>query len=418
MKVCIVGAGSSYTPELIEGLGKVRETFAVSELALYDIDEYRLDTVYGFCVRYAKNLGLDMKITKTTERAKAFDGASFINTQIRVGGNAARANDEKIPLSMGILGQETTGPGAMMKALRTIPAMIDIARDVERICPDAWIINYTNPTGMVTEAVMNETNAKIAGLCACGMGPQTIVGKALGVEPSSVRYDMAGLNHMSSAYNFYVGGKAVTPEELDKIYNEFGGSDGREYMKPLGVLANPYMDHYYYPAKKLKYHMDREIVRGEEIMELEKDLFQEFLDESVIDKPKGLEKRGGGGYSDLALSVMSAIYNNVDSWIVVNVRNNNILDFLPKDAVIEAPCIVNASGIRPIAVEQPPKAVQALIFEVKMYEQLAVEAAVKGCPDKAIEALLAHPLVRDYAVVQELWPKLFEANRQYLPQFK
>jgi len=417
MKICIVGAGSSYTPELIEGLAKMQTELPVTELALYDIDEYRLDTVYGFCLRYAKNLGLDVKITKYTDREKAFDGASFINTQIRVGGNAARANDEKIPLSMGLLGQETTGPGAMMKALRTIPVMIDIARDVEKICPDAWIINYTNPTGMVTEAVMDETNAKIAGLCACGMGPQKIVGDALGVEPNLVRYDMAGLNHMSSAYNFYVAGKRLTDEELDKVYDQFGGSDGREYMKPLGVLANPYMDHYYYPAKKLKYHMDREVCRGEEIIELEKELFREFLDENVIDKPKSLEKRGGGGYSDLALSVMSAIYNNVDSWIVVNVRNNNTLDFLPKEAVIEASCIVNASGIRPISVEQPPKAVQALIFEVKMYEQLAVEAALTGNEDKAIEALLAHPLVRDYEVIPELWSKLLEANRPYLPQF-
>jgi len=418
MKICIVGAGSSYTPELIEGLSGMRTELPVTELAFYDIDESRMDIVYGFCLRYAKHLGIDIKITKYSNRRKALEGSCFVNTQIRVGGNAARVLDERIPLSFGVLGQETTGAGGMMKALRTIPAMIDIANDVVDVCPDAWIINYTNPTGIVTEGVLRETKAKIAGLCSCGMQPQQIVGGALGVAPNTVRYDMAGLNHMSSAYNFYVGSRSITFDELQKVYKQFDIDGDRAYMCGLNILANPYMEYYYHPIKKVQEMLAKPLVRGEEVIELEKELFRDFADESVCDKPKSLEKRGGGGYSELALGVMNAIYNDLNSWIVVNVKNENTLDFLPKDAVIEAPCIVNSSGIRPIAVSPPPRVIQALIEEVKAYEQLTVDAALTGDESIAISALMTHPLVRDYGIVRELWPKLLEAHKKYLPQFK
>jgi len=419
MKIAIIGAGSSYTPELVLKLyetNKISEKLPVSEIALMDTDEKRLDVMFGFCRRYAKNLGYSVHFTQTTDLRKAVDGAKFVVTQIRVGGNRARVWDEKIPISHGLVGQETTGAGGFMKALRTVPAMVEIGNCVSELSPDSWIVNYSNPTGIVAEGVIKATKAKIAGLCAGGMFPAGWTSRALNVPAEQVRYDYAGLNHMNFAYNITVNGRSVTNEEMEKIMRAVGSVDF-ELLKKIGAVASPYL-HYYFHEKYTVEHMkNASETRGEQVLALEKEIFDGYSDENNSEVPQALHKRGGGGYSDVAIGIMDSIYNNIDTFMVVNVPNNNILPFLPNDAVIETACMVNAGGIKSVTIDPPPKSVWGLISAVKNYEQLTVEAALTGCKDTALLALVAHPLVRDYDVAKPLLDELLEANKDYLPLF-
>ncbi len=416
LKIAVVGAGSPYTPELIEGLARFRDKLPVREIYLMDINERRLEIMLGFCRRFAKHLDYNVKIEATTDRKTAFKNADFINTQIRVGGNERRVFDEKIPLKYGIIGQETTGPGGFMKALRTIPVMMDIAKDVEKYSPDAWVVNYTNPTGLVTEALKKYTGVKMVGLCAGGMRPGFRVAEALSVDYQRVKYDYVGLNHMNFAFNFTVDGRPLTEEEFGKA-SELVGSVDVELIKKMGLMPSAYMQYYYHTSKKLKEFKEAKYTRGEEVLMLEKEIYDAYADPKQDTKPAALAKRGGGGYSEVALGVMKAIYNDEDRWLVVNVPNNGAIRMLPDDAVIETPCMINRAGIKPLAINNVPPTVWGLICAVKNYEQLAVEAAVKGDRDMALFALMAHPLVRDYDVAKPMLEELLEANKDYLPQF-
>ena len=416
MKISIIGAGSPYTPELIEQLANMDEALPVKEFSLMDIDAERLEIMHGFCQRFVDRLKFDVRITKTMNRQESIEGSTFVITQIRVGGNAARVKDERIPLTMGLIGQETTGAGGFAKGLRTIPVMIDIARDVEKFAPDAWIINYTNPTGLVAEAVIKHTKAKIAGLCAGGIFARDWVAGALNVSPNDVRYDFAGLNHMNFSYNITVKGKPLTPDEFAAAAEKVGSVD-KDLIIMLGALPSPYLQYYYHTSKKVDESIKAPKTRGEEVIELEKVLFKEFADPDINTKPESLKKRGGGGYSEVATAVMDAIYNNKDTWVVVNVPNAGVFSFLPDDAVIEVPCIVNAAGIKPLTQGKPPDAVWGLISAVKNYEILTVEAAVSGNRDIALLAMLAHPLIGDYECAKELLDKILEANIEYLTAF-
>jgi len=416
MKVCVIGAGSPYTPEIIEKFAEMKESLPIKEISLMDIDDKRLDIMHKFCLRYAHHLVFDVKISKTNDRKQAIKNSTFVITQFRVGGNASRVNDERIPLSMGLIGQETTGAGGFAKGLRTIPVILDIARDVEEISPEAWIINYTNPTGLVAEAVIKHTNAKIAGLCAGGFFARDWVAKALNVPPQDIRYDFAGLNHMNFSYNITIKGKPLTSEEFALAAEQVGCVDKSLILK-LGALPSPYLQHYFHTSRKVKEAVAAPQTRGEEVIELEKEIFGEFANPDICTKPEALKKRGGGGYSEVATTVMDAIYNNKDSWVVVNVPNNGVFPFLPDDAVIETPCIVNAAGIKPLIQGSPPDMVRGLISAVKNYESLAVEAAVSGNRDTALLALLAHPLVREFESAEILLDRILETNKEYLPSF-
>jgi 6-phospho-beta-glucosidase len=415
-KIVIIGAGSSYTPELVEKLSRTQDAVPVDELRLMDIDEKRMDIVAGFCRRYAARLGFNLHITTTTSRAQALDGVDFVDVQLRVGGNAARINDEKIPLKYGLIGQETTGPGGMMKGFRTIPVMLDIARDVEIYSPNAWIINYTNPTGLVSEAINTNTRAKILSLCSGGLFPGEQAARKLQVPVSTVRYDYIGLNHMNFAYNFTIEGRKITDEEYDAILEDTGILSTK-LLRRLRLYPSPYLQYYFETSSRIKHLREAKQTRGEEVLALEKKIFAAYADPSINEKPQALAERGGGGYSDVAISVISAIWNNCDAWIIANVPNQGTIQFLPDDAVIETPCIINAAGARPLIIPDLPQAVWGLISAVKNYEQLAVKAAVEGSRELAELALLAHPLVGDYGIIVPLLDDLLEANRQYLPQF-
>ncbi|MDO4387129.1 MAG: 6-phospho-beta-glucosidase [Clostridia bacterium] len=416
IKIAVVGAGSSYTPEIIEGLMQRKDTIPVREVALYDINERRLEIMANFCRRYAAHMNYDVKITHTTNRTEALTDADFLNVQIRVGGNQARVQDEKIPLSYGIVGQETTGPGGFMKACRTIPVMIDLAREVERVCPNAWIVNYTNPTGLVTQAVQTNTNAKIAGLCAGGFFPRDNLHKYMGFDRDEITYDYFGLNHMNFAYNVMIGNRPLTREEFDTFAERQERYDPEE-MKTLGMFLTPYLRWYYNTQELLDKNMKAEKTRGEMVLEIEKEIFEALEDPNCVTKPEALKRRGGGGYSEIAIGIIEAMVNNRDRWMVINVPNKGTIPFLPDDAVIETGCLVNAAGIHPLKLSSIPESVWGLTCAVKNYEQLAVKAAVTGDRRTAYLALMAHPLVRDWGKVKPMLDEMLEANRAYLPQF-
>jgi 6-phospho-beta-glucosidase len=418
MKISIIGAGSSYTPELFERLAQMRSQLPVTDITLMDIDSYRLGAVKAFCERFARHLGMDVRIGSTTDLDEAVSGSTFVNTQIRVGGNACRVNDEKIPLSMGLLGQETTGAGGFMKALRTIPAMLKIADSIEKNAPDAWMINYTNPTGIVSQAIHDNTQIKCAALCYGGVRAADRAAAALGVDAKDVQYDIFGLNHCNFAYNFRVRGRALTEEELYKVAENVS-EVAVDLTSRLKAVPSGYTQYYYHRQKKVEALFAQNKTRGETVLELEKEIYADFLNSSFDQKPPSLKKRGGGGYAAVALSVMDAIYNNRDTWHVINVPNNGVFRFLPDSAVMETAVLVNANGLKPITVSMPPpKAVWGLVSMVKNYEMLTAEAAVTGDRDTAVLALTHHPLICDYDLASELFGKMLEANRAYLPQFK
>jgi 6-phospho-beta-glucosidase len=382
-----------------------------------DIDEYRLKAVEAFCGRYARRLGMDVAIESTTDLDRAVYGAAFVNTQIRAGGNACRVNDEKIPLSMGFLGQETTGAGGFMKALRTVPAMLRIAEAIRKNAPDGWMINYTNPTGIVSQAIHDNTDIKCAALCYGGVRAADRAAQALGVDAKDVQYDIFGLNHLNFAYNFKVRGRLLSKEEVAKIAADVGEVSA-SLTEKLGAVPSGYTQYYYHRNKKVEALLSQEKTRGETVLELEKEIYADFLNPAFDQKPPSLKKRGGGGYASVALSIMDAIYSNRDTWHVVNVPNNGVFKFLPDNAVMETAVIANANGLRPITVSSPPpKAVWGLVSMVKNYEMLTAEAAVTGDRDTALLALTHHPLICDFDAAEEMLGRLLEANREYLPQF-
>lgn len=416
LKIVIVGAGSSYTPELIEGLSAHKDVLPVKEIVLVDIDEKRLNIMENFVHRYCRHLQYQVEVWSTSSRQKAFVGADFIACQIRVGGNKQRIYDEKIPLKYGVIGQETTGVGGMFNALRTIPVMIDIAKDVEKYCPNAWIVNYSNPTGLVTEAVLKVCHVKIAGLCAGGMRPRWWAEEALNVPEESIYYDYIGLNHMNFTYHMTIDGQPITDEQFDKVAKKCVTVD-QELIHKLRLIPSQYTQYYFHTSQIVSQLKSQDKTRGEAILELEKQIWREYANENNDEKPKTLSKRGGGGYSRIAVGVMEGVYSQTGKWLVINVPNNGTIDFLSDEAVIETACFVSRDGIKPLVLKDYPKEVVGLICAVKNYESLAVEAALTGDREIALKALLAHPLVREYDIAKPLLEEMLEAHKEYLPQF-
>jgi len=418
MKLGIIGAGSSYTPEIIEHLTAMRHSLPVRELMLMDIHPIRLETVAGFCRRFARHLGGTFEITTTTSLPEVIQGAAFLITQIRVGGNQQRVLDERIPLKYGIIGQGTTGPGGMFKALRTIPPMLEIAALVEQLNPGAWIINYVNPTGMITEALQRFTRTRVVGLCAGGFFPRDAVSQALGVPADQVRYDYFGLNHLNFAWNVTVGGKALSDDEFNRVAQVMTrGAVDPELIRRLRLLPSPYLQYYFHRIRAVAHARQKRQSRGEEVQKLEKEIFAAFNDPAQVTKPPALALRGGGGYSEVALGVIDALHNDRGDIFIVNTAQRGAVPFLPGEAVLELPCLVEARGITPLIQPPPPVPVWGLVAAVKNYEQLAIEAAITGDRTLALEALLAHPLVGDYDLAVPLLDEMLTANRDYLPQF-
>ncbi len=423
LKICVIGGGSTYTPELIEGLIERQAELGLATVTLMDIDEDRLRVVGGFAKRMIRAAGSPIELILSTERKEALEGADYVISQIRVGGNVQRIVDEKIPLRFGIVGQETTGPGGFAKALRTIPVMLSIVADMERLSPQAWLINFTNPSGLITEALIKHSKAQVIGLCNLPINMIHAVAGYLGVSPQRVRLDYVGLNHLSWAKGVYLDGRQVTREVLTKAITEARqAAEGHspfspELLEALGMLPCYYLRYYYHHDEVLEEQRKADKSRGEEVQEIEERLLAMYADPHLVSKPKELEKRGGALYSTAAVSLIAAIVGNKNEVHIVNCRNRGAIADLPEGTVVEVPCLVGAAGATPLTVGYLPVAIRGLIQAVKAYEELTIEAAVTGDQKTALKALLNHPLVPSFEVAKALLNAILEANSDYLPHF-
>ncbi len=430
MKITIIGAGSSYTPELIEGLINRQAALGLIELALVDIDQgmNKLEIIDKLTRRMFDQAGKSIVINSGVDRRTALAGSDYVITQIRVGGLAARALDERIPTEHGVLGQETTGAGGMAKALRTIPVILDIAKDMEELCPDAWLINFTNPSGMVTEAVLKNFGIRCLGLCNAPMNMYRSLVNFLKLEPAQVQVRYLGLNHLSWISRIWIDGRDKTDElyENNDLIAHIAESLGpepvnREIVRTSKLIPSYYLKYFYHPSAQISTDQqalaDGRGTRAVQVGQVEQDLFQIYADEATDTKPEQLSMRGGAWYSEAALSLIQSLELDEGKMHIVNVLNNGAIDDLPDDCVIETNCFVDKTGAKPLAAGRLPRYVSALVQSVKCYEQLAIEAAITGSRDLALTALIQHPLLPDAETAEVVLDKLLLAHREYLPRF-
>lgn len=434
IKIATIGGGSSYTPELIEGFIKRYATLPVRELWLVDVaeGEEKLNIVGSLAQRMVEAADIPMKIHLTLNRREALDGADFVTTQFRVGQLDARIADERIALKHGLIGQETNGVGGMMKALRTIPVIFDIIRDMEELCPDAWLVNFTNPVGIVTEAVLRHTNWKrVIGLCNCPISMRFDIARWMKVDPERVRMELSGLNHHFFVTDAFIDGKSCLDEVIER-YCELGEGE-RGTMKnihevPLssrlirGLHAIPvsYLNYYFSTREELE-QLERDYrehgVRAEVVKRVEAELFELYRNQDLHEKPKQLEERGGAHYSDAACSVIDSIYNDRGDIQYVDVCNHGAVTNLPKESAIECAAIITADGPKPIAIGELPPAINGTIQMIKSFERMVAAAAVTGDRNLAVAALVANKLCDSDAVANEVFDEMLEAHKAYLPEF-
>ncbi|MBM7587914.1 6-phospho-beta-glucosidase [Bacillus pakistanensis] len=432
IKIVTIGGGSSYTPELVEGIIKRYDELPVKELWLVDIEagKEKLAIVGNLAKRMVKKAGIPMTIHLTLNRREALIGADFVTTQMRVGLLDARAIDERIPLKHNVIGQETNGPGGLFKGLRTIPVILDIAKDMEELCPNAWLINFTNPAGMVTEAVLRYSNIqKVVGLCNVPIGMRMGVAKLLDTTPDRVHIDFAGLNHMVFGLNVYVDGDKVTDKVIANLCDPSSGITmknivdlgwEKEFIKALGVLPCPYHRYYYQTETMLEEEKKAATTvgtRAEVVKKLEQDLFELYKDPELAIKPPQLEKRGGAYYSDAACNLINSIYNDKKDIQPVNVRNNGAIASIPDDSAVEVNCIITKEGPLPISVGDLPVSVRGLVQQIKSFERVAAEAAVTGDYHKGLLAMTINPLVPSDRKAKMIYDEMLEAHKEHLPQF-
>lgn len=427
LKVVVIGGGSSYTPELIEGFILNYATFPVTEIVLVDIPEGRnkLAIVGQLAKRMIEKSGLPIKLDLTLDRRSVLADADFVTTQMRVGRLEARGWDESIPLKYNMIGQETTGAGGMMKALRTIPVLLEICKDMEELCPDAWLLNFTNPAGMVTEAIHKHSRIKSIGLCNSPIAAYKWLSSLYQVPVDSIRCEFAGLNHLHWISSITVNGES----KLDELLNDQDGYSAKNVpqyawngslLRSLRAIPSYYLKYFYLQREILAEQQAAAAkgeTRAETVQRLEDELFEIYKDPNLSEKPKQLEQRGGAYYSEAAVKLMNSLYNDSGDIQTLNVPNQGVLDFLPDDACIEVNCVVTKEGPIPQPVAIVPAAAKGLIHAVKVYEQLAIEAAVSGNRDTALLALAHHPLVDSTNDAQRMLDEMLEQNKVYLPQF-
>lgn len=423
IKVCVIGGGSSYTPELIEGFIEKGDELPVGSIVLMDIDPRKREIVGDLTRRMVQAKDAAIEIITTDDLDLAVEGASFVINQIRVGGMAARTLDEKIPLEYGVIGQETTGPGGFAKALRTIPVVLDIARAIERLSPGAFLINFTNPAGLITEALVRHSPISVIGLCNLPIGAEMRLSKLLEVSRSRIRLDWIGLNHLN-----WIRGVTLDGEDIwEQVFqHELEESRGREedgwgfseaLLSTLGMIPCGYLNYYYNFDRMLAKQKAAARTRGEEVQEIENKLMEMYQDPNLNEKPKMLEKRGGAYYSKAAVDLISAIANDKGEVHIVNTVNQETIENLPRDVVVEVPCVIDATGAHPLKTEALPVEIRGLVHAVKSYEVLTSVAGAHGDRKRALLALLAHPLIPSFQVAQGLLDALLRAHQAYLPQF-
>ena len=428
MKVTVIGGGSTYTPELVNGFLARTETFPITELCLMDINAERLDIVGSFAQRMVEFKGSPFKVILSTNQREAIRGASYVTTQLRVGMMEARKNDEYLGLRHGLIGQETTGIGGMAKALRTIPVLLSIAADIREVAPGAPLVNFTNPAGLVTEALFRYApDVTAVGVCNVPITTKMgIIEKLEGstgkiIAPETAHLDTLGLNHLSWHRGFTVEGEEMWPQIIESYLTELKADDHPEWpsrtVEVLRMIPNYYLQYFYQTDKKLESQQTWPPSRAEDVMAIENELLGQYADPELKIPPDDLMKRGGAYYSTLATQLLNAHYNNLGERHIVNVRHAGAVDGWPSDWVLEMPATVDRDGFHPLHVDPLPEVCFGLLAQVKSYEILAAKAAVTGDRDVAYEALLANPLGPSAEKAQGVLDDMLETHRDYLPQF-
>ena len=434
VKIVTIGGGSSYTPELVEGFIKRYDHLPVAELWLVDIEAGRekLEIVGALAQRMVHKAGLPMKVILSYDRRAALKDADFVTTQMRIGRLPARILDERIPLSHGMIGQETNGAGGMFKAFRTIPVILDIVKDMQELCPNAWMINFTNPAGMVTEAVLRYTNfKKVIGLCNVPVNMVAGIAKIMDVEESRVRMELQGVNHHIFATDVFIDGVSRMEEVVDR-YAKVDPKDAiamknfnalpfsPSFIRGLHAIPCPYHNYYFFTKEQLAEELEQfkeGKVRGEVVSKVEKELFELYKDEHLEVKPKQLEQRGGARYSDAACNLIASIYANKGDIQYVDVRNAGTISDLPYDSAVEVACMITGDGPKPLATGALKPQISGTIQMIKAFERMVVDAAVSGNRDLAVTALNMNPLCPSDTLANIVVDELLEAHKDYLPQF-
>lgn len=432
MKVAVIGGGSSYTPELVEGL--LTGDPEVAEIALMDIAEDKLAIVGGLAQRMALAAGGTTRVSLTTDRAQALEGADIVVTQFRVGGLDARIRDERIPMTYNLIGQETTGVGGMFKALRTIPVMLEIKAEMAQRCPQAWLLNFTNPSGLVCEALRLARHERYIGLCNYPLTVKMKAAAALGVAEKRVELDYFGLNHLSWC-RVLLDGKDITADLLQIMinnseYHELSGYHfPAEKLLEWQLIPSGYLRYYCYQQQMVREQQQAECTRGEKVQQLEATLLAEYADESLQQKPAALQERGGAWYSTAALRIMRDLGNESGGEHVINVENQQAIAQLPPDCIVEVPALVSCNGAKSVphiinrngkmrGGFQPAIDIIELMQRVKEYEITAASAAIAGSRELAAAALRLHPMFDEHQqVISALLDDMFDAHCEYLPGF-
>lgn len=422
LKVAVIGAGSTYTPEMIEGFIRRTDSLDVDSFYMMDIQPEKLETVSGLAKRMIRKAGMTSKLVNTTSYEEAIEGADYVLGQIRAGLLDSRVKDETIPPKYNMAGQETTGAGGFTNALRTVPAMINIARVIEKYAPNAWLINFSNPSGIVAEALLNYTNVKMMGLCNVPINMLSHVKKKVG--DAHFDYDYVGLNHLSWITGVFADGKNIIDELLAenigtaKMANIHEEVYEKELLGAVKGIPSGYLNYFYFKNLKIEESKNTEKCRGEVCKEIERDLLELYRDETLDTKPEILNKRGGALYSEAAVSLIDAIENDKNEIHVVDVKNNGTYSFLDKNDVVETKCLINKNGATPLPLRDFNDTYMiGLMQAVKAYEKLTVEAAITGDYNKALAALMINPIIGDYWNSKAMLNELLEANKEFLPQF-
>jgi 6-phospho-beta-glucosidase len=418
VKIAVVGGGSTYTPELIDGFARRGPRLPIDELVLFDIDPERLAVVGGFAGRILANLGWDGRLILTGERDEAIDGADFVLIQLRVGGQAARLVDETLPPTFGVVGQETTGAGGFAKALRTVPVIVELAELVgRRASSGAWIVDFTNPVGIVTQALIDDGHRAI-GLCNVAINIQRNLAEHFGVTPDRVALEHVGLNHLSWERAVRVDGvdrlPALLADDPDWLASHVGLP--AELVRALGAIPSYYL-RYYYETGLVVNEQRNGHSRAQDVIDIEARLLDLYRDETLVEKPALLADRGGAYYSEAATQLIASLHDGAGDIQVVDIRNDGALPDLPDAAVVEIPARIDRDGAHPLPLDPLAPEMRGLVQAAKAYEGLAIQAALSGDRRTAVRALMANPLVAEWEVAEPLLAALLEANRALLPRF-
>lgn len=431
IKIAVIGAGSSYTPELIEGLLKRKDELPVAQLWLVDIEQgnEKVNIIADLARRMIQKAGVDIQVEVTLDRRLALQGADFVCSQFRAGCLEARIKDERISLKYGMIGQETNGLGGFANACRTIPITLDICREIEELCPDAWMLNFTNPSGMVTEAILKHSKVKAVGLCNVPVIMQKGIAEILNSSEQDIIMQVAGINHFIWARQILHNGE----NKLDQVVEQIiAGNDQlvpknipafawpADLLKNMGMIPCAYLRYYYMSQDIMNQELAEaggEGTRGEVVKAMEKRLFDIYRDPQLNTKPKELEKRGGQYYSEAACELMSSIYNDKRTIMHVNTRNNGTIAGLPDDCVVEVSSMISKSGPLPLNVAPFPTDTLRLLQLMKEFETLTVEAAITGDLNKAKRALILNPLVNTGTVLDQALQETVRENIDLMPQF-